>query len=386
VGIAALRLGSAEVHVIREGRTFTAHNRMPILGGDLLEVTGGGISSIKYYGENTFVRLQSGTQAAFSKQATGSKHIHLLRGRIAASVSPQPDVSPMEVTALHTRATVLGTRFALAVNEEGTRLGVERGCVRLTHLASGGTVDVDAGYSASGAASGLAGPSPDIDFLPTLRGHWAFDDRGGAVAVDSSLFFCDATIEGCTWIDGQLGGALRFVVPGDRAQVEPAGCGNFGDGSFTLSLWMRPEVGVGSASLLRKGAEGDAGYDLVLDQTGRKLFFTAGDGEETFVARSNPLQLRQNRWYHVLATLDRDMQCLALQLNGRTIAASPCNGLAASIDSAEPIVMGADGAYAGALDDVRLYAGVLSTSEIANLQQKVAGYSAAPSGMTIFVE
>ena len=48
--------------------------------------------------------------------------------------------------------------------------------------------------------------------------------------------------------------------------------------------------------------------------------------------------------------------------------------------------MGAEGVYAGALDDVRMYAGILSAAETANLQQKVDGYSAGPSGMTIVIE
>jgi len=292
----------------------------------------------------------------------------------------------MEVTALHTKATVLGTRFALAVDEKGTRLGVERGCVRLTHPASGGTVDVDAGYSAFGAASGLAGPALDVDFLPALRGHWAFDDRQGTVAADSSLSFCDAGVVGCAWIDGRLEGALHFDAPGDHARVASPDCGNFGDGSFTLSLWMRPGIGTGRASLLRKGVAGSRGYELTFDQGGRVLTFAAGDGEKSFAARSNLLQIRPNHWYHVLATLNREANCLALQLNGRTIATSPCSGLAASIDSAEPIVMGAEGVYAGALDDVRMYAGILSAAETANLQQKVDGYSAGPSGMTIVIE
>ncbi len=384
--IAVLRLDTAEVHAMRDGLTFVARNGMPVLSGDLLEVTGGGVSSVRYSGENTFVRLQSGTQAAFSKQASGSKHIHLLRGRIAASVSPQPDVSPMEVTALHTKATVLGTRFALAVNEEGMRLGVENGRVRLTHPASGDTVVVEAGHSASCVPSGLAGPTLDVDFVSTLRGHWAFDDLGGTVAVDSSLSFCDARLEGCAWIKGQLGGALRFAAPDDCVEVESTRCGNFGSESFTISLWVRPETGVGNASLLCKGDAAQGGYELTFDQGASIFQFAVGDGDNVSVARSNRLQLPQNRWYHVMAVMDRDKSCLVLQLNGETVAKSSCNGLSGDMDSDEPVVMGADGSYSGALDDVRLFSCVLSSPEIANLQGKVAGYSAAPAGTTIFIE
>lgn len=292
----------------------------------------------------------------------------------------------MEVTALHTRATVLGTRFALAVNEERTQLGVESGSVRLTHRETGGTVDVDAGYSASGAESGLSGPALDVDFLPTLRGHWAFDDRGGTVAMDSSLSFCDARLEGCDWTDGRLGSALRFTALGGSAEVESAQCGNFGSASFTLSLWIRPELGVGDASLLHKRDTGGAGYALSFHQGERVLAFTVSDAENTLVALSNRLQLMQNRWYHVVAALDRGANRLVLQLNGRTIASSPCVGLAANIDSSEPLVMGADGTYAGALDDVRLYSGVLTPVETADLQRKVGSYSAGPAGTTIFIE
>jgi hypothetical protein len=65
------------------------------------------------------------------------KEAFLARGRLTAEVTPQPPGLPLLITTPQAQATVLGTRFTLAVDRGSTRLDVARGDVRLAPLGGG---------------------------------------------------------------------------------------------------------------------------------------------------------------------------------------------------------------------------------------------------------
>src|SRR4029077_15738527 len=82
------------------------------------------------------------------------KRIRVLRGDLAASVSPQREGKPLRFSTPQGEAEVLGTKLRLLVAadaSQATKLGVLEGKVRLKNLAGKSTV-VRGGHSAVAAA------------------------------------------------------------------------------------------------------------------------------------------------------------------------------------------------------------------------------------------
>lgn len=98
-----------------------------------------GPATITYPGESTSLRLAPGTILTIESPGPG-KRAFLRKGRLAASVDPQADALVLRTP--DARATVLGTRFLLAVEAGATRLEVTQGKVALARGAE--KVDVAA--------------------------------------------------------------------------------------------------------------------------------------------------------------------------------------------------------------------------------------------------
>lgn len=71
--------------------------------------------------------------------------VHLNRGRLAATVTPQPANRRFVMRSPHAEVIVVGTVFALLAAGDGSRLTVEEGSVRIRRLSDGGELAVDAG-------------------------------------------------------------------------------------------------------------------------------------------------------------------------------------------------------------------------------------------------
>jgi hypothetical protein len=96
--------------------------------------------------------------------AGAGKAALLVRGRLRANVAPQPPGSPAVITTPHAEATVLGTRFTLAVEARATRLDVQEGKLRLRKLGGGDPVTV------GGAEYALVGEGLDLAPVAKPRG------------------------------------------------------------------------------------------------------------------------------------------------------------------------------------------------------------------------
>jgi hypothetical protein len=93
------------------------------------------------------VRLRPGAVAALqpADQPTDGKHVRLVRGTLEAEVAKQPPGAPMEFASADATATVLGTSLTFAARDDGTRLEVAHGEVRLTRAADGAAITVRSG-------------------------------------------------------------------------------------------------------------------------------------------------------------------------------------------------------------------------------------------------
>ncbi len=150
---------------------------------------------------------------------------------------------------------------------------------------------------------------------PGLIGYWSLDEGQGTRAGDTSQPpACDGLVSEAEWVEGKIGGALRFdgqsgsvLIPNQWAYNNLS--------SFSLSAWVRletfPETGKG-ATLGNKGPEAPVqhfwwwigyppDYSIILElgseqhQWGQSL-------------ASGPMTWELGRWYHVAVTLESDGQ------------------------------------------------------------------------------
>ncbi len=386
--LATLEPGTAGVTLVREGQLMAAGSALQLLNGDLLEVSAGGVCDV-YGKDSSHVRLSTGTQVAFSESQSGAMHIHLLRGRVAAVVSRRPKGAPLLVTAPHGRMTVLGTRFSLSVDANATRLGVESGAVRLSHIGTDAAVDVRGGHLVEATADGLSAPVVDCDYLPALAGYWAFDEPVGDVAIDSSFGFHDGAVVGAGRGEGQMGGALKFLREDDHVLLDDAtGC--FGTNSFTVSLWVSVWRTGGRCSLLRKRDVAGRGYELFMDDSSGQLVFELFDGAGTHSSLVTLGAISNTAWHHVLVSVDRSAGRIHAFFDGRRAGSRDTFLASAKISPSGPLLIGgtraAGGGFIGVIDDCRLYSAATPYDQVRAIGRIKPAPRIPPEPSALFTE
>ncbi|MBV8882260.1 MAG: FecR domain-containing protein [Planctomycetaceae bacterium] len=143
----------------RGGPPVALNGEVALAAGD--EVAGP--ATIRYPGESTTLRLDSGSLLQIEAPAPG-KRAFLKKGRVAASVDPQAHA--LIVRTPDARAIVLGTRFILSVGAGSTRLEVAHGKVSLVR--GDEKVDVAADEVADTRAARLAKASVYEDRFDAL--------------------------------------------------------------------------------------------------------------------------------------------------------------------------------------------------------------------------
>jgi hypothetical protein len=215
--------------------------------------------------------------------------------------------------------------------------------------------------------AGLAVP----DRAPTdgLVAHFAFEDERTASAVNSvegrpPARVLDAGFGG----EGRFGRCFNFDGGDDRVEIDRPIADD-----FTISFWFRTN-GVG------RGADNDPRWflgdglvdgeipgivpDFGISHLGNGIV-AAGTGDpETFLA-SGPGH-NDGRWHHVAFTRSRESGAIALFVDG--IEVDRAEGSRAPLDRPKKLNIGTiqTGAnpFAGAMDEIRLYARTLSPAEV----------------------
>ncbi|HEU4333781.1 MAG TPA: LamG-like jellyroll fold domain-containing protein, partial [Candidatus Eisenbacteria bacterium] len=212
-----------------------------------------------------------------------------------------------------------------------------------------------------------------------ITAHWRFDDGSGTIALDSSEGGNSGSLlNGPAWTAGQVGGALSFDGVDDAVGVVDPGTGSALDleADFTVGAWVRfsslPSNGAAAyPRILQKSASASAaGSYYLAARTGAgpallSLRLKFGGASYTLDG-STPLTT--GRWYHVVAV--KEGSSARLYLDG--LQDGPTYALPAGAPDAnnDPLYIGeapsnTDGAFAGSIDDVRLYGRALSDTEIA---------------------
>jgi len=247
---------------------------------------------------------------------------------------------------------------------------------------TGGMVECKTGSVGSGSQIATEDTS--------LVGWWKLDERSGTAAADSSgRANHGRLVNGPTWVDGRIGGALHFANTDDtKVYVDIPNSPtleNVQEGDYTVAAWVRPDhlppgsdVTPAYGIVVKQGAH----IGLVYDQDGlfKMQHHSSAGYSLAKSARRSPLA-----WHHVTGVVSKSNGFVKIYVNGKpeaTVGFTP--GATAREFGAETWKLGIAGpdytkfreAMNGKIDDVRIYSRVLSDVEIAEL----AAQGDPPSG------
>lgn len=111
--------------------------------GDSLRVDADTAHAVMQYADGTTVHLHNG--AVVKSPGEPRVRLQLLSGSMEVDAADRPQEQAIVFTTRHSRYVVLGTRFRLYEEEDGSRLELDEGRVRLERPGSGEKLEVDAG-------------------------------------------------------------------------------------------------------------------------------------------------------------------------------------------------------------------------------------------------
>ena len=208
-----------------------------------------------------------------------------------------------------------------------------------------------------------------IDLSADLVAHYKFDEGSGLVAIDSAGGDQTGAHSGSPTpihTTGVGGGALDFGGANDAVYVADDPELNFGNGDFTVTLWINTtQIPSTSARLIGKLENGaEPGFVIYTDSSGDINFLVNDTSTGILIKGSGALD---GDWHHVTAR--RSGNLFEIYIDG-ILADSTVSSLG-SIDNSQSLIMGQSAGgvsdFDGLLDEVRLYGKALSTEDIAIL-------------------
>ncbi|GAA5482207.1 LamG-like jellyroll fold domain-containing protein [Haloferula sargassicola] len=198
-----------------------------------------------------------------------------------------------------------------------------------------------------------------------LVGHWRLDQTSGTNVPDSSGLANHGTLTSPhpQWIaDGRLGGALAFDHSIGQSVTVPSADPLNPVSAVTVAAWVRANHWIDNGRILQKGSS-DNQYRFHAED-GVFVWQLAGIGR-----LETPLP-PANQWVHAAATYDGSR--MSIWFDGVEVATAAASGPLAT--STDPLYLGTKipnnsgkNTLDGALDDVRLYARALTSTEIGTL-------------------
>jgi hypothetical protein len=188
---------------------------------------------------------------------------------------------------------------------------------------------------------------------------WGFGEGSGAVVADASGNANHGSVSGATWTTGKYGSALAFNGTGALVTVADSASLDLSTG-MTLEAWVYPTATAAAwKDVIYKAVD-------IYYLEGSSPAGNAPSAGGTFAAQPvyGPVALPLNAWSHLASTYDG--ATLRLYVNGAQVASRAQTGPIQT--SAGNLTLGGDAAFgqywAGRIDEVRIYNGALSASQI----------------------
>jgi PKD repeat protein len=223
------------------------------------------------------------------------------------------------------------------------------------------------GYSSIGSATTQAAAGTIPPTVPTdLVGYWTFNEGSGTTAQDSAGSHPGTLGSGPLWVPGKLGQALSFDGVDDFVDL---GTLDVSGSALTIAAWIKADSFATDARILSKSvgsAEQDHYFMLsTIDNDGIKLRFRLKTGTTTSTLLASSGTLAVGQWIHVAAVYNGS--AMILYQDGVEVGRVAKSGVIAT-NATTRVAIGrnpqAYGAFDGTIDDVRVYARALSTSEV----------------------
>jgi hypothetical protein len=219
----------------------------------------------------------------------------------------------------------------------------------------------------------LGGRSEVWAQTPGLVAAYAFNELSGGGAADSSGTGNHGTLlNGATFALGRAGNAVNLDGVNDYVNIgNPASLQI--NGSLTISAWINSSAyPVDDAAVVSKRGNSAAGYqlDTTVDRGSRTIGFKLTGTAGVKMNRYGSTALLPNQWYHIAGVYNGAAQTMNVYLNGQLNNGVLVGAVTATQqNSGLGVVIGRKSgdtgfAFAGKIDDVRIYNRALSQAEI----------------------
>ncbi|MEI6532231.1 MAG: DUF2341 domain-containing protein [Candidatus Roizmanbacteria bacterium] len=203
--------------------------------------------------------------------------------------------------------------------------------------------------------------------------NWSFDEGYGTVIHDKVSSLNNLTLSNSTgWTSsGKFGGAYAGANNLRATLLNNSGSFDFvGFEDFTLSSWFKRSSISADEYIYYKQAN-NAGYTVYMSSTGKIIFGTGGTGTfpQDSIGTNAPTRYDDGVWHH-FAGVKNGVNSLKLYIDGNLVDSKVALSGTGSLVNTGTIYVGdrnaTDGTdeFLGNLDNLRLYRGALSQSDI----------------------
>ena len=210
-------------------------------------------------------------------------------------------------------------------------------------------------------------------------GFWKLNDASGANAADASgNGYTGTLINGPTWTNGYLDGAVSLDGSNDYVSVPDVRALKYTGNGLTLGAWVYIDSTESSGAYLITKAwnsSGEINYTLRL-LPGRTLQFYLQKGMATEASITTTSTLPVNEWHHVAVTVDGTL--MTIYVDGVAVASDThsITSWTPSSDGNKPLAIGTYYPYGagswsyptycldGELDNVKVYDHALNAAEV----------------------
>ena len=272
-----------------------------------------------------------------------------------------PDAEPLGVFAIR----------AQAADRMGNTANFNLGSVRLDSVGPVAQANINAGSVISNATTIITSTTSLTGTVAEIT-----------VAPDASLYL---PFEEVTRTIGYVGRAAAF--DGTVGSTFQSGLTQTVAGAFSIAAWVKPATTSGAIALLGSRGPSDNGFDVKF-QNGNRIHADIGNGSNWLTTAADAAyNYSIGQWYHLVYVVTPDSY--TIYVNGVQQSTGTLSGSPLLTDASHTLWIGQNGLSSqpepmnGLLDEVAVYARVLTTAEIRHMAQtQVAGVQGVEAAFT----